>query len=69
MAAASAATGFRTWLQNHHFGWLTPKRMRSLTLAAMCLAGLVSTVGVSGSTPPPATSHAPQAAAVARPAR
>jgi hypothetical protein len=54
MAAASAATGFRTWLQTHHFGWLTPKRMRALTLAAMCAAGLVSTVGISGSTPPPA---------------
>jgi hypothetical protein len=54
MAAASAATGFRTWLQNHHFGWLTPRRMRSLTLAAMCAAGLVSTLGVSGSTPPSA---------------
>jgi hypothetical protein len=54
MAAASAATGFRTWLQSHHFGWLTPRRMRALTLAAMCAAGLVSTVGVSGSTPPPA---------------
>jgi hypothetical protein len=54
MAAASGAAGFRTWLQNHHFGWLTPKRMRALTLAAMCAAGLVSTVGVSGSTPPAA---------------
>jgi hypothetical protein len=52
IAAASAATGFRTWLQNHHFGWLTPKRMRALTLAAMCAAGLVSTVGISGSTMP-----------------
>ena len=51
MAAASAATGLRTWLQSHHFGWLTPKRMRALTLAAMCAAGLVSTVGISGSTP------------------
>jgi hypothetical protein len=58
MAAASAATGFRTWLQNHHFGWLTPRRMRSLTIAAMCLATLVSTVGISGSTPPPAAAHA-----------
>jgi hypothetical protein len=58
MAAASAATGFRTWLQNHHFGWLTPRRMRSLTLAAMCAAALVSTVGVSGSTPPPAANAA-----------
>ena len=51
IAAASAATGFRTWLQTHHFGWLTPKRMRALTIAAMCAAGLVSTVGFSGSTP------------------
>ena len=51
MAAASAATGFRTWLQSHNFTWLTPQRMRRLTIAAMCAAGLVSTVGVSGSTP------------------
>jgi len=54
IAAASAASGFRTWLQNHHLSWLTPKRMRRLTLAAMCAAGLVSTVGFSGSTPAPA---------------
>jgi hypothetical protein len=50
MTAASAATGFRTWLQSHHFGWLTPRRMRSLTIGAMCAAGLVSTIGFSGST-------------------
>lgn len=52
MVAASAATGFRTWLQTHHFGWLTPKRMRALTIAAMVAAGLVSTVGISGSSAP-----------------
>lgn len=62
LTAASAATGFRSWLQNHHFGWLTPKRMRALTLAAMCAAAIVSTVGFSGSTAPArAASHpAPQ---------
>jgi hypothetical protein len=59
MAAASAATGFRTWLQTHHFGWLTPKRLRALTIAAMCAAGLVSTVGMSGSTPASASAKAP----------
>jgi hypothetical protein len=59
MVAASAATGFRTWLQTHHFGWLTPKRMRALTIAAMCTAGLVSTVGMSGSTPASASVKVP----------
>lgn len=52
MAAASAASGFRTWMQTHNLGWLTPKRMRTLTIGAMCAAGLISTIGVSGSTPP-----------------
>jgi hypothetical protein len=60
MAAASAASGFRTWLQTHNLGWLTPRRMRAATIGAMCAAGLVSTVGVSGSTPPtPHTAAAP----------
>ncbi|HEY4824793.1 MAG TPA: hypothetical protein VIH49_07055 [Solirubrobacteraceae bacterium] len=63
MVAASAATGFRTWLQSHHFGWLTPKRMRALTISAMVAAGLVSTVGISGSTAPPAQATAHHAAA------
>lgn len=52
MAAASAASGFRMWMQTHNLGWLTPKRIRALTIGAMCAAGLVSTIGVSGSTPP-----------------
>jgi hypothetical protein len=57
MVAASAATGFRTWLQSHSFGWLTPKRMRRMTIAAMCAAGLVSTIGMSGSGTASAASH------------
>jgi len=79
MGAASAATGFRTWLQTHNFGWLTPRRMRALTLGAMCAAAVVSTVGFSGSTPatraqPPATagrivSSAPSATGVSSPSR
>jgi hypothetical protein len=59
MAAASAASGLRTWLQTHNLGWLTPKRLRAITIGAMCAAGLVSTVGVSGSTPPAAHAAAP----------
>ena len=57
IAAASAATGFRTWLQSHNFAWLTPNRMRRLTIAAMCAAGLVSTVGMSGSGTASAAGH------------
>jgi hypothetical protein len=52
MAAASAATGFRSWLQTHNFTWLTPSRLRNLTIGAICAAGLVSTIGFSGSTAP-----------------
>ena len=62
MAAASAASGFRTWMQTHNFRWLTPLRMRRLTIGAMCAAGIVSTIGFSGSTPP-ATAHASRAVA------
>jgi hypothetical protein len=65
--AASAATGFRSWLQSHHLGWLTPRRLRALTVAAMCAAALVSTVGISGSTPPPA--HGAGSAGAAHPSR
>jgi hypothetical protein len=50
-------------MQSHSFGWLTPKRMRALTLAAMCAAGIVSTVGFSGSTPATAAATTPVAAA------
>jgi hypothetical protein len=60
MAAASAATGTRTWLQTHHFGWLTPRRLRALTIAAMSGAAIFSTIGLSGSTPPThPSSHRP----------
>jgi hypothetical protein len=52
IAAASAATGLRTWLQSHGLPWLTPKRLRAVTVAAMCAAGLVSTIGFSGSSAP-----------------
>jgi len=49
MAAASAASGFRTWMQSQNIPWLTPRRMRRLTIGAMCAAGVVCTIGFSGS--------------------
>jgi hypothetical protein len=51
MTAAAGATGARTWLQNHHATWLTPRRMKVATVGMMSAAFAVSTVGLSGSTP------------------
>jgi hypothetical protein len=68
MAAASAASGFRTWMQSQNISWLTPQRIRRLTIGAMCAAGVVATIGFSGSTPPATahTGHASPAMAVAQ---
>ena len=49
MAAAAGATGVRTWLQTHHLSWLTPRRLRTATIALFVAAFLVSTIGISGS--------------------
>jgi hypothetical protein len=65
MAAAAGATGARTWLQAQHVTWLTPKRMRAATITMFIVAGGVSTIGLSGSTPPqpkPAAVHASEQA-------
>jgi hypothetical protein len=53
------------WMQTHHISWLTPRRMRALTLAAMSGAAIFSTVGFSGATPP--THHSAPPAHTARP--
>jgi hypothetical protein len=54
MVGASAATGFRTWLQTRGFTWLTPRRLKSLTVTAMAGATIFSTVSFSGSSAAPA---------------
>jgi hypothetical protein len=49
MTAAAGATGARSWLQAQHLTWLTPRRMRGVTVG-LCVAALgVSSVGLSGS--------------------
>jgi hypothetical protein len=53
MAAAAGASGARTWLQAYHAAWLTPRRLRAATIALVCAALGVSTVGLSGSTSNP----------------
>jgi hypothetical protein len=58
MAAAAGATGVRSWLQAHHLTWLTPRRMRMVTMGLIVAAFAVSSIGFSGSTKP-APRHAP----------
>jgi hypothetical protein len=67
MAATAGASGVRAWLQARHLTWLTPRRMRAVTIALIFAAFAVSSVGISGSTPPPGhASHAVSAAQSAR---
>jgi len=53
IAAAAGASGVRSWLQAHHLTWLTPGRMRAVTIALFAAAVIVSSVGFSGSSKPP----------------
>jgi hypothetical protein len=60
MAATAGASGARAWLQAQHLTWLTPRRLRAITIALLIGAFCVSSVAISGSTAPPAH-HAPAA--------
>jgi hypothetical protein len=51
MTAGAGATGARAWLAQRDFSWLTPKRMRLLTVGLLAAALVASSVLVSGSTP------------------
>ncbi|GAC1317200.1 MAG: hypothetical protein NVSMB25_04440 [Thermoleophilaceae bacterium] len=44
----------RAWLQAHHLTWLTPERMRRLSVALVVAAVLVPSLTLSGSTKRPA---------------
>jgi hypothetical protein len=63
MAATAGASGVRAWLQARHLTWLTPRRMRAVTIALLVAAFAISSVAISGSTPPPKQPHHPAAAA------
>lgn len=63
MAATAGASGVRAWLQAQHLTWLTPKRMRVVTIALVVAAFAVSSVGISGSTSAPAAHRVAEPAA------
>jgi len=65
MAATAGASGVRAWLQARHLTWLTPKRMKAVTIALVVAAFAVSSVGISGSTPAATPQHGHGAAPAA----
>jgi hypothetical protein len=52
MSAGAAATGTRSWLATRRWRWLTPSRMRTITIALVTGALIASTVVLSGSSAP-----------------
>jgi hypothetical protein len=61
MAAAAGASGARAFLQSHGPRWLTPRRLKRVTISLCAAALAVSTVGFSGSSAP--AQHAQHVAA------
>jgi hypothetical protein len=49
MAAVGTASGLRAFVAGRRFSWLTPRRMRALTLALAIGAVIASASLVSGS--------------------
>jgi len=52
MSAMAGAGGLRAWLQTRGWSFMTPERLRRVTIGAFVVATLVSTIGLSGSTKP-----------------
>lgn len=51
MGAVGAASGTRAFIASRHFGWLTPRRLRALTIVLLAAALLASATLVSGTGP------------------
>jgi hypothetical protein len=49
MTATASASGIRAWLAQRGWGWLTPRRMRYVTLGLIAAALVVSSVSLGGS--------------------
>jgi hypothetical protein len=63
MSSMAAASGTRAWLGRQTFAWLTPARLRRITIALFSAALIAAALLMSGSTAPPATPHTGSASA------
>jgi hypothetical protein len=46
--AVGSASGIRAWLRMHGGSWLTPARMKAVTIVLLTLAVVASGVGLGG---------------------
>jgi hypothetical protein len=53
MGATASATGIRSFIAAKHLSWLTPRRLRAITVVLLASALIVSATLVSGSTAEP----------------
>jgi hypothetical protein len=63
MTAGAGVSGARAYIAAKHFAWVTPRRLRAITIAAVSAGLLASATLVSGSSQPtaraaPAAHHA-----------
>jgi hypothetical protein len=63
MSSMAGANGIRAWLGRRGFAWLTPVRLRRVTVALFSAALLASALLMSGSSAAPAPAHPHGAAA------
>ena len=57
MTAGATASGARAFIAARHFSWLTPARLRTITIALLVAAFLASATLVSGSAKQRAPAH------------
>jgi hypothetical protein len=58
MGAGASATGIRSFIAAKHFSWVTPRRLKVITVILLAAALMVSATLVSGSSAKPASSRA-----------
>lgn len=57
MTAVAGASGVRSWLGTRRFNWLTPRRLRLITVGLVAGALLASSILMGGATAPEQGGH------------
>jgi hypothetical protein len=69
LAAMTGASATRSWLQAQHVTWLTPKRMKVVTVGLFATATIASSATLGGSSTPAGSAHHTAPAQVTQSAR